>query len=448
MAAHRSGDERRARCSLSNLRRVRDLDFVAEVVIIVFELLNICGLTQLIFSLYLAGLPILPPSNRMTGEDLVAVGTESDLHLGNFGFNLDNLDFFGPPHPIPAPTAAQHLLPPHLPRGPHDCFPALQPFTDPWATAQTPTQPDVQANAPELSVPVQPFITSFVPIEPFQYLGAPLDRRRRLGVTPQPRNRSRSTNINLDFQQFLQSTSEHTAFDLADLMSQLSGIDARLRVLSVGLLARERGQETPASPNGTSTEFTVAEMYRQTHCFVVYVEQTSAQQGASEASLERADPANNMFTLSTYVRLLDMFQRLFNLVKRQLAKADPGKDDTFARWQLPEMSIGAASINAHPAFHMSLTVQLAIQLLNRLRNGTASLAITSKTNGTATNGSTNGESEDSSPFAEVVHVSFNAIRSKEEILNKSLTDLKAELDTFMDTMDAIDASVDVTAGEK
>jgi hypothetical protein len=384
----------------------------------------------------------------MPGEDLVALGTEADLHLDNFGFNLNNLDFFGHPHPAPALTPAHHLLPPHLPRNSDDCFPALQPFTDPWAAQQNTTRQELQDHAPDLSTPVQPFIPSFVPIEPFQYLGAPLDRRRRTGVVTQARNTSRSKNINLDFQQLLHGNFEYVGLDLADIMSQLSGIDARLRVLSVGLLARERGQESHASPNGTNTEFTVAEMYRQTHCFVVYVEQTSVQQQVSENSLERADPANNMFTLSTYVRLLDMFQRLFNLVKRQLAKADPGKDDTFARWQLPEMSIGAASINAHPAFHMSLTVQLAIQLLNRLRNGTASLAVTSKTNRTTTKGSINGESEDPSSFAEVVHVSFNAIRSKEEILNKSLTDLKAELDSFMDTMDAIDASVDVTAGGK
>lgn len=388
------------------------------------------------------------PSRTVPSEQMLADGTDAPLDLSGFGFNVSSVEFFGlaENNQNPVPSTQQHLLPPHLPAGTDGCFSALPSYADTWAQHPHTLLPQVPVpppgSSPEFQVINSQAITSSGIVEPLHTFVAPLDRRRRTGVTHPIRNRSRSTHITLDLEHILQGLFGDSALTIFDLMAQLSDIDARLRVLSVGLLARERGLESAATPNGTTSEFTVAEMYRQTHCFVNFVEQASVQQAStSGVGLDSSDPANNMYTLSTYVRLLDMFQRLFSLVKRQLSQADPNKDDTFARWQLPEMNIGAASINAHPAFHMSLTVQLAMQLLVRLRNGTANMAVASKAGDKASNGVANGGG-DSSSFAEVVHISFNAIRGKEEALNKSLATLKAELDTFMDTMDAIDASID------
>lgn len=230
-------------------------------------------------------------------------------------------------------------------------------------------------------------------------------------------------------------------------MDQFFPIYARVRVLSTHLESLEAGKEYNDGPNQKPNEFTVAELYKYTHQVVDTLERVARPpNGASVAPpnspLDAADPANSMFVLSLYARLLDILQRLFTLVRSLLAKADPKKDDTFPAWLLPEMNIGAASIGAHPAFHMSLTVQLALQFLSRLREATVVLgltnAATSNGNGAATNGSAASERR-ASVSSDTVSISFSAIKNKEGNLSKTLGQLHDELNEFMDAMDVIDA---------
>ncbi|OAQ99936.1 hypothetical protein LLEC1_04312 [Akanthomyces lecanii] len=229
------------------------------------------------------------------------------------------------------------------------------------------------------------------------------------------------------------------------IMDQFFQIYARVRVLSANLERLEQGKDYSDGPDGKPNEFTVAELYKHTHEAIDVLERVVAVRAApnttaADCPLDATDAGNSMFTLSLYARLLDLLQRVFALVRGLLAQADPQKDDTFASWLLPEMNIGAASIGAHPAFHMSLTVQLAMQFLSRFRDATVVLGLidAAATNGAATTttaqaGGPGGSSEAG------LGLSYADIKNKEGNLSKLLGQLQDELNDFMDTMDAIDA---------
>ncbi|KAJ3493339.1 hypothetical protein NLG97_g4797 [Lecanicillium saksenae] len=260
--------------------------------------------------------------------------------------------------------------------------------------------------------------------------------------------RSRSNKVQINYTDFV--IPENGNLSTPYIMDQFFQIYARVRVLSTHLESLEQGKVYSDGPNGKPNEFTVAEIYKYTHQVIDVLERVvtvkSASTGATQpvdSPLDAADPASSMFTLSLYALLLDIFQRLFTHVRSILSKADPKKDDTFPSWLLPEMNIGAASIGAHPAFHMSLTVQLAMQFLSRLREATVFLGLSTAaaTNGNAATANGGSERRGSSS-SDTVSISFSAIKNKEGNLSKTLGQLQDELNEFMDAMDAIDAMED------
>lgn len=231
-------------------------------------------------------------------------------------------------------------------------------------------------------------------------------------------------------------------------MDQFFQVYARIRVLSTNLERLEQGKDYSDGPDGKPNEFTVAELYKHTHEVIDVLERAVAVRSApnttaADLPLDAADAGNSMFTLSLYARILNLLQRVFALARGLLAAADPKKDDTFASWLLPEMNIGAASIGAHPAFHMSLTVQLAMQFLSRFREATVFLGLidAAATNGNATQvGGASASRQSSGGGGDAgLSLSYADIKNKEGNLSKLLGQLQDELNDFMDTMDAIDA---------
>ncbi|KAJ6782738.1 hypothetical protein PWT90_08293 [Aphanocladium album] len=274
--------------------------------------------------------------------------------------------------------------------------------------------------------------------------GVPLLRHAASSCPKQ--RRSRSNKVRINYTDFV--VPEKGNLSTPYMMDQFFQIYARVRVLSTHLESLEQGKDYSDGPNEKPNEFTVAELYKYTHQVIDVLERVvSVKNGPSggaqpvDSPLDAADPASSMFTLSLYALLLDILQRLFTHVRSILAQADPKQDDTFPSWLLPEMNIGAASIGAHPAFHMSLTGQLAMQFLSRLREATVIFGLTNAaaTNGNgAANGSMTSERRGSSS-SDTVSISFSAIKNKEGNLSKTLGQLQEELNEFMDAMDAIDA---------
>ncbi|EEY16733.1 predicted protein [Verticillium alfalfae VaMs.102] len=128
-----------------------------------------------------------------------------------------------------------------------------------------------------------------------------------------------------------------------------------------------------------------------------------------------------MFILSTYVRLLDMYQKVFSCIHGNLSQLEAG--DGLRYWKLPDVTVGSFAVDSTPSLQMSLTIQLAEEFLSQLRNAAASLG---------PGGSSGGRSSDGSMFSGVVDVSFQAIKSREDSLGKQLADLRRDMDAILD----------------
>ncbi|KAM3511278.1 hypothetical protein MY11210_005079 [Beauveria gryllotalpidicola] len=255
----------------------------------------------------------------------------------------------------------------------------------------------------------------------------------------------------------------HNESDLAGsrMMDQFLLISARVRLLAGHLECLKQGKDYRDGPDGKPNEFTVAELYKHTHYLIEVLERmvaikkasSDSATGQAELPLSATDPANCMLTVSLYARLIETLQYLFDHVRAVLADADPKLDDTFESYLLPTMNFGiagGASLGAHPALHMSLTVQVGMQYLGRLRDATVFLGLTqgAETNGNGAHGP--GASESPDPIAGSAEISlwFANIKKMEGNLSKTLGQLQDELNDFMDAMDVIDAMEDKEKKEK
>lgn len=184
----------------------------------------------------------------------------------------------------------------------------------------------------------------------------------------------------------------------------------------------------------------------------------AAAAAATAPTIDSSDPGNSMFVLSTYVRLLDMYQKVFSLVRIELSQANC--EAAFRFWRLPDVQVGSFSVDPSPSLQMSLTIQLAEEFLARLRAATAALdpalsngggvggghAVNNNNNNTTSAAAAMEESSSSSTssaaaaaaaagrsmFSEVVDVSYQAVKSKEESLGKHLAELRDEIEALLD----------------
>ena len=227
-------------------------------------------------------------------------------------------------------------------------------------------------------------------------------------------------------------------------MAQLNEINTRLLDLSSALPLQQgtvqngpslsRPQDERFQANG----FPIDEMFQLTRRVAEILDRCSASSSpvakdapakSRQAVLDGSDPGSSMLVLSTYVRLLDMYQRVFNLVSNELAQTD--SEAAFRFWKLPDVSVGSFAVESSPSLQMSLTIQLAEEFLSRLRMATAALESHSSRNGAG--GGQNGGGGGKSTFAGVVDVSYQAVKSREESLGKHLAELRAEIEALLES---------------
>ncbi|KEY72682.1 hypothetical protein S7711_02473 [Stachybotrys chartarum IBT 7711] len=227
-------------------------------------------------------------------------------------------------------------------------------------------------------------------------------------------------------------------------MARFSEIHTRLLELSASLPSSEVTAQNPALGRPVDERFLrngfpVDEVFALTgHVADTFEEVcTTANPEAAQARLNSSDPGNSLFALSIYVRLLDIFQRIFGLVRRELALAESHVE--FRYWKLPDVSIGSIEVDSSPRFQMFLAVQVALQFLTRLRKTTGMLHSSSSAGSTDAGPHTavpNGASIFSGPVDDTIL----AVQQKETTLVAFLAELRAELEAFRDSVEYEDES--------
>ncbi|KAF5662511.1 hypothetical protein FHETE_7959 [Fusarium heterosporum] len=205
-------------------------------------------------------------------------------------------------------------------------------------------------------------------------------------------------------------------------MAQLSDINARLLDLTSVLPSPQDGPliGRPVDERFRSRGFPIEDMFKLTRRVADILEKPPSSNDSTKkhhSAIDGSDPGNAMFILSTYVRLLDMYQRVFSLVHTELV-SQTDSSATFSFWKLPDVTVGSFAVESSPFLQMSLTIQLAEEFLSRLRGSTARWS---------------GAGNAASMFAGVVDVSFQAFRDREEALAKHLVELRSEIEPLIDS---------------
>lgn len=392
--------------------------------------------------------PIVPQTEGLTGTNHPPVTSETVLDISDFNFDFGQLGFFATGQP------GEHLSHPGIPSRVDDFSPHQGIFAEPW-DQQHQQHPHPQPLPPQSlssSSSAYPVVTpSQLPQpdpnpSPLAHPPGPLRRRSGLsdhGVSDKRiRNRGskhRPRQIALR-QSALRAQQPDNEVVAVHWMAQLNDINTRLLDLASALPSQQdtarggpplhRPQDERFKANG----FPIDEMFQLTQRVADILDHFSSMDfgkdaaKARQALLDGSDPANSMLVLSTYVRLLDMYQRVFNMVSTELTQTD--SDAAFHFWKLPDVSVGSFAVESSPSLQMSLTIQLAEEFLSRLRSSTAALDSSPLSNGDLVqpNG-TNGRSM----FSGVVDVSYQAVRSREENLGKHLSELRAEIEALLES---------------
>lgn len=201
-------------------------------------------------------------------------------------------------------------------------------------------------------------------------------------------------------------------------MAQLSDINAQILDLSSALpssLETARNGPSlgmPTDERFKNSGFPIDDMFQLTRKVADILEKPPSE--ATE-TIDDSDPGNSMFILSTYTRLLDMYQKVFTLVQSELSRT--GSDAVFRFWKLPDVTVGSFAVESSPFLQMSLTIQVAEEFLSRLRSSTARWC---------------GGGGSASMFASVVDISYQAFRDQELALAKHLVELRSEIEGLLD----------------
>ncbi|KAF6816538.1 hypothetical protein CSOJ01_02920 [Colletotrichum sojae] len=194
---------------------------------------------------------------------------------------------------------------------------------------------------------------------------------------------------------------------------------------------------SPAGGSSVTTPFPIDEMFKLSRHFAEILAEMAPTEGASPTSEDErhqpgrgldslADPATCLFVLSTYVRLLDMYQRVFSCIHSQLAHLQPAS--LFQSWKLPGVTVGSFAVDSTPSLQVSLTIQLAEEFLLQMRRAASSLDPTLRSAA-----SPPGRAPDVvSMFSGVADVSFQALKRQEESLGQELKSLRKDMEAFLD----------------
>ncbi|KAF9878189.1 hypothetical protein CkaCkLH20_04227 [Colletotrichum karsti] len=362
-----------------------------------------------------------------------AVSPDAMLDIVNFDFG------FGQPSLYPNPAPNQPLPPPF--HGEIDDLMSGDSISHAWSPPHSATSESA------FTSPVGPHADSVSQV----YLGSPGSYKQppRLGppqddISPMKRQRKRAKQRTRQIT--LQPAASGKAPSAEEWMPRIININSRLFELSSSLrhhvepsdcAGRSSMASSPDEGNATMTPFPVDEMFKLSRHFAEILSEMAPVEDASPASeTDRhqpargldslADPATCLFILSTYVRLLDMYQKVFSCIHYQLAHLQPAI--LFQSWKLPGVTVGSFAVDSTPSLQMSLTIQLAEEFLLQMRRAASSLDPTLRSAG-----SPSGRVLDaSSMFSGVVDVSFQALKRQEESLGQELKDLRKDMESFLD----------------
>lgn len=375
---------------------------------------------------YLVAVSIVPPqAGELATSHHADVTPDSILDLGNFNFTFDQLEFFAAQSQA---QASEHLSHPGIP------IPSEGPLNPSWnhqqassstaytEAASTPFS-HIEGNS-QLQLPPQ-HITHPVPLKQTRIpTHNNSDKRQR------PRAKQRARQITL--RQALTAPQQSKEGPSVHWMAELSEINASLLDLTSALpqhgAHNSRTHGRPSDERFNRHGFPIDEMFQLTRRVADTLDRLSARPPDSDNRAPHKlrldnDPGNSMFILSTYVRLLDMYQKVFSLVRKELSQTD--SDVTFAFWKLPDVTVGSFAVESSPPLQMSLTVQVAEEFLSRLRRSTSALSPTPRNDG--------DHAGEASLFSGVVDVSFQAVKSREESLSRHLAELRGEIEALLDS---------------
>lgn len=382
---------------------------------------------------------IVSHTGSLASENHLAVtpGPDAVLDIGNFNLTFDHLGFFTHGQP------EQHLSHPTLPgivdNRLHHHPPAPAAFVDSWDHQFSSSAVDAYPSlAPVLAVPVAPeslppakaqhtahHPDAVPPEEPLGSRGcvpehSSSDKRSR------PRTKQRPRQITLTHRGDIAPL--YTEAPSIHWMAQLSDINARLLDLASALPSSQKmtcngpSLSRPVDERFRSQGFPIDEMFKLTRKVADILDKPppddSDGKKSRHANIDASDPGNSMLILSTYVRLLDMYQRVFDLVHTELSQVNGGA--AFLFWKLPDVTVGSFAVESSPFLQMSLTIQLAEEFLSRLRGSTVRWSGAGSANST-------------SMFVGVVDVSYKAFKSREDALAKHLTELRSEIEVLLDS---------------
>ncbi|ODA83858.1 hypothetical protein RJ55_02374 [Drechmeria coniospora] len=362
--------------------------------------------------------PISPQAGDFATAHHPVAGPDTALELGDFNFNFEQLAFL-------TPTQVEPLT--VLP-GTADQFQNPPPFTEAW-------EQQLASTSEGFPAPVAPHPFSPSSGSPFHRPVPSLAPKRRscigenVGTDRRQRKRPRHRARQIALRHVAHAPMQSREVPTSHWMAQLTDINSRLLDLA-SILPQHFG--AVVNGNGLSTGdgngFPIDEMFKLTRGVADILDRLSGVGRSKDSKRsDGKDPGNDMFVLSTYVRLLDMYQRVFTLVRHEIAEPDSGV--AFRCWKLPDVTVGSFAVESSPWLQMSLTIQLAEEFLIRLRNATAALdpALRSGEPQPVCDG-TNGNST----FFDVVDASFYAVRAKEESLLKDLAELRDKIEAFLD----------------
>ncbi|GAO19518.1 hypothetical protein UVI_02009740 [Ustilaginoidea virens] len=385
--------------------------------------------------LFLSDLPILQQPED-PGKEVVVAG-ETSLGPADLDFaQFEQLGFFSPPAPAPLPQGSLTVS--------VEAFQPITSFTEPWDHQLNQSNNDT-FHPTRTTLPAAESNQFQTPVSSIDLRGGSIqgpsviDKRRRSRFRSRPRQIALRHAAHAPIPKSNSPDNNNNNNNNIHWMAQLSEINSRLldlasvlpqpqaAVCNIQVLGRAADEAYPDQGG-----FPIDEMFKLTRRVADVLDRLSAceQHGSGAASMDSSDPGNSMFVLSTYVRLLDMYQKVFSLVRMELSQAD--SETCFRFWRLPDVQVGSFAVDPSPSLQMSLTIQLAEEFLARLRAATAALdpALNYGHSHSATGleDCVNGKSM----FSDVVGISYRAVKSKEESLGKHLAELRDEIEAFLD----------------
>lgn len=222
-------------------------------------------------------------------------------------------------------------------------------------------------------------------------------------------------------------------------LTQLHGINSELWELASSIPCLSHSEDgsdvfTYSGPDAeqySSQGFPLDSLFKLSRRFLQHLEETKLGDDADSYSESltpqtrgprtTSDAGTGLLILSTYVRLLDLYQKVFRNVQAEISHS--GSVDVFRLCKLPEVSVGSFPVPPSPTLQMELTLRLAGEFLSQLRAATLPLG-------------SGPPSPDSTPdtgtghlstFSGVVGVSLREVISKEKQIGVELDRTRGKL---------------------